>query len=293
MHILIALNQFLVQLHADGRRSHTRDQYERHIKLLATWLAGEQHGGEVGEIDHQTIARFLVAPCVQVRSDGTPKKATSVNTLRSSLRGFFGHLHDAGETRVNPARLIRLAKTAPPPPRSLSDAEEGRLVETLGRAVTWAERRDRVLFRLMMATGIRLSSALGLRVEDLDLEAGEAWLRSTKGDRPDRVFVPDEAVELLKEWMAPIDSGHLFAGRTGEHLCARQAHRRFRELLMKARVKSPASPHWLRHGFAMRVYRQTGDLLVVKEALLHRSIASSLAYTRCSPARLRAAVQGP
>ena len=170
---------------------------------------------EVGDVDHLAIAQFLVSPAALKRPDGGAKKASSVNTLRSSLRVFFAHLHELGETPINPGRLIRLARTSPPPPRSMTEAEEERFVATLESAETPAEHRDRVLFLLMMKTGIRLSSALDLRVEDLDLEGGEAWLRSTKGDRPDRVYIPQDTVAVLRGWVESVGTGHLFTALTG------------------------------------------------------------------------------
>jgi len=291
MHILDALELYLVQLGADGRSPHTRGLASRYVKLLAAWLASEGHSGEIAEIDHQTLARFLVAPCATQRADGKPRKATTCNVLRSVLRTFFGYLHNAGEMRANPARLVRLARTAPPPPRSLSEAEEQRLLAVLDQAESWVERRDRVLFRLLHATGIRLGSALALRVEDLDLEAGEAWLRKTKGDRPERVFLHPETQELLLCWVGEVGEGYLFPGRQDDPLSARHVHRRFRQLLERAEIDRPASVHWLRHAFAERLYRRTGDILLVQQALLHRSLASTLVYARGDSGRVRDAIR--
>ena len=50
------------------------------------------------------------------------------------------------------------------------------------------------------------------------------------------------------------------------------------------------SPHKLRHAFAIRIYSKTADILVVKEALCHRSIASTLVYARADEGRLRRAL---
>ena len=89
-----ALASFVLQLQADGRSPHTVSQYRRHVRLLARWTDDVGHSGEVEDIDHQLIARFMTAPCARVRADGRKKRATSVNALRTSLRCFFGYLHD-------------------------------------------------------------------------------------------------------------------------------------------------------------------------------------------------------
>ncbi len=59
----------------------------------------------------------------------------------------------------------------------------------------------------------------------------------------------------------------------------------------RAGISSPVTPHGLRHAFAMGLYARTGDVLVVKEALGHRSIASTMVYARPREERLRVALR--
>ena len=80
--------------------------------------------------------------------------------------------------------MIRRAMCGAPPPRSMSDEEQGRLLLALSQGVGPEAKRDRALFVLMLGSGIRLGSALALEVGDVDLERGELQLRRTKGDCP-------------------------------------------------------------------------------------------------------------
>ena len=115
-----ALDRFLTQLRADGRSVHTRRQYRRHVRLFAAWWRDVGAGGDVGAVSHEDVARFLASREARTRRDGGEKKATTVNTLRSSLRGFFGYLHRAGYIAADPTRLVRRAMCATPPPHSSS-----------------------------------------------------------------------------------------------------------------------------------------------------------------------------
>jgi len=283
-----ALNLYVEQLRADGRSEHTVRQYRRHVRLLDRWLGGAVR---VEDITHEDLARFLNTPEARNRPDGKPKKATATNALRSSLRTFFAYAHAAGLTKANPGRLIRRARCAPPPPRGLSRDEQERLLATLDAAEGDEAERDRVLFHVMLATGIRVGSALALDVEDVDLERGELYLRTTKGDRPMPVFFNRRIGDLLAGQIRDRTSGPLFESRHGLRLSARQVQRRLGYWLEVAGCRR-ASPHGLRHTFATRLYRQTGDVLLVKEALGHRSIASTMVYAQVSPERLRATVCG-
>ena len=290
MQISDALERFLLQLQADGRSPHTVDQYARHVRLLAAWLAQQGHEGGVAQIAPEDLARFLVAPTVRCTASGAPRKATSANALRASLRGFFGFLHRAGLIPRDPSTLVRRAVTAPPPPRALGPGEEERLLAALAQAQGPEGERDRMLVELMLATGIRLSSALGLETADVDLETGVLHVRTWKGGRVERVFLGAVVRARLAEYLASCPPGPLFPGRAGQRLTTRHMQRRFRSWSKLAGLPSAISPHSLRHAFAMRLYERTGDVLLVKEALGHRSISSTLVYARAGEQRLRAAL---
>ncbi len=88
-----ALERFLVQLEANGRSPHTIGQYRRHVRLFGAWRAHVCHSGPVDAISHEDFARFLASPHARTRRDTRAKKATTVNALRSSLRGFSRYLH--------------------------------------------------------------------------------------------------------------------------------------------------------------------------------------------------------
>ena len=66
-----------------------------------------------------------------------------------------------------------------------------------------------------------------------------------------------------------------------------EVKRRLAEWFARARIGRKASPHSLRHSFAMRVYGSSNDLLLVQAALRHRSISSSLVYARADIGQLR------
>ena len=287
MKIRDALDRYLTQITADGRSEHTAGQYRRHITLLAAWLAGRHHTGNVEEIDHETLAQFLASPAARERPDGKTKRATSTNALRTSLRTFFRFAYDAGYCRSNPARLIRRALCGSPPPRALSDEEAGRLLLALSKGTGPEAKRDHALFALMLGSGIRLGSALALELGDVDLERGELQLRRTKGDVPTTVPLARAVRNHLRGYMDGRADGSLFPGRNGAAMCARHVQRRLALWCRRAGIERHVKPHDLRHSFAIRLYRQTRDLLLVQQALRHRSIASTTVYAQCDEGRLR------
>jgi len=287
MKIQEALEKFLIQLEADGRSQHTIKQYARHIRLFSHWRVDVGPCCDVSKITHETIASFLSSSQARTRPDGRVKKATSVNALRSSLKGFFGYLHQAGFIRYDPTRLTRRAICGRSKPRALSESEKERLLGALGQGEGPEAERDHVLFCLMLSTGIRLGSALGLDVKDVDLERGEMRLNTTKGNRPEKVYLSKGIRDHLEQYISEQPTVALFTGRNGNRISKRHVQRRFSQWLEKAEIIRTASVHCLRHTFASHLYRRTGDIFLVKEALRHRSIASTLVYAQLQESRLR------
>ena len=290
MSIEEALGKFLLQLEADGRSIHTRSQYGRHIRLLARWAAGAGLSGDLAGLDHEHLARFFAAPEARTRPDGRPKRAGSVNALRSSVKGFFAYLTQAGLVERDPSRILGRARCGQPPPRALGPADQGRLLAVLSKAEEPVGQRDHVLFALMLGTGLRLSSAVLLDVEDVDLDDGQILVRHAKGDRVETVFLSCDLRALLRAFMGERTTGPLFRAGDGRRVSTRHEQRRFGQWIERAGITGRFSPHSLRHSFAMELYRKTRDLLLVKEALHHRSVSSTMVYARVDQERVRAAL---
>ena len=191
MKIHDALTGFALQMQADGRSPHTIEQYRRHVGLLASWLAPQD---DLACVDHQVIARFLASPAAILCADGRPRKATSGNALRGSIKGLFSYLAAAGVLERDPSKLVRRARCGQPMPKAISREDQKRLLHVLSQAKGAEGRRDHLLFSLMLGTGIRVGSAVGLDVDDVDLDA------SIGADRRPAcsVWQGNPAAEILK-----------------------------------------------------------------------------------------------
>ena len=274
MQIQEALDTFLIQLEADGRSIHTRKQYARHVRLFTNWAHEVGHSGAIDKFDEPFVAKFFVSDTGKNTARGAKRKATAANALRTSIRVFFGFCHDAGWTPKNAARLLRRAIAPPPAPRALSEAEEARFVAALEDATP----RDHTLFTLMLKTGIRLSTALALNIEDIDIDGiMDIWM---KGDQQERLEFSPNVASILTGFIGDRFSGPFIRGQRGSRLGTRQAQRRFRVLADLAGLPKRVSPHALRHTFATRLYQKTSDILAVKNALMHRSIESTMVYVK-------------
>jgi integrase/recombinase XerC len=285
MQLQDALQGFLRQLAADGRSPHTIGQYRRHCVALANWLATIGASTNVAKLTPDTLARFFGDGAAKNSCRGGPKKAVSLNAMRTSVRCLCAHLHDSGLVPMNPARMLRRARCSPPPPRALHEDEKKRLLAILEKADGPEAARDRMLVGLLLGTGVRIGSALATNIEDLDFEHGEVTLRTTKNDRPTTVIMPKAIAKSMKTFIGRRTTGPVFLTGAGR-ISTRHAQRRLSGWLAAAKVTG-RSAHSLRHSFATSLLARTGDLRLVQLALNHSSIVSTTVYASIGKAQMR------
>jgi integrase/recombinase XerC len=283
MRFFTAIARFDTQLKADGRSERTRQAYLRDLRKLQSWLGKDL---PVNAVTPEMLARFLAD------GNGRPS-ALTVNRTKTAFRVFFRYLSDAGCISDNPARLIRSTPTDRRVPSYLSSGEAKRLLGTIPKSDGPVAKRDHAMFSLLLGTGIRLSSLVGLNASNVDLAQGTVTIEA-KGGREETVFLSARLCRLLGHYIEAIravEGTPLFCSRSGTRLGPRQVQLRLKHWVKAAGIAKPVSVHWLRHSFATRLYSQTGDLHLVQRALGHKHIGTTEIYARVEDKVLRKALE--
>jgi len=182
------------------------------------------------------------------------------------------------------------------PPSFLTQAEKRKLLKELRGHNAPADRRDRVIFEVLLGTGIRLGELVGLDLDDVDLDAKHLRVRA-KGNICQVKFLKTDLRSLLRAWLnerrrlTSAEERGLFLSNRGTRITPRQVARRLDDWLVRAGIGKRLSPHGLRHTFATHLYDATSDLLVVQRALGHRDIATTEIYTHLVDGRLEEALE--
>jgi integrase/recombinase XerC len=294
MRISEAIEGFGCQMAANGRSAHTRAAYLRDLRALSGWLKKDP---ALSTITPDCLARFLISDMVLCTPVGQPRAAISVNRTKSALRSFFAFCVESGFIRENPARLIRSSPARAKEPSTLEAGEIERIRAVLAEKTGVLADRDRLVFEVLLGTGIRLGSLVGLSRGDVDLEAGTLQILSKGGGR-EHVFLNPQLGELLRHHLgesAPQSPcgphSPVFRSKSGRRLGARQIQLNFAWWLGQAGITRPFSIHSLRHTFATWLYRKTGDLYLVQRALGHRQITTTEIYARVEDDAVRREVQ--
>jgi integrase/recombinase XerC/integrase/recombinase XerD len=299
--------------------------YRVDLEQFAAWArARELAPGDVGPRDVRSyvaeLSRRGLAP------------STSARKL-AALRALFSSQREHGFIAQNPAELVSTPRRARELPRVLAAREAAVLLDAIGARgapTKWSgplSLRDRAMFELAYACGLRAQELVSLRLGDVDHD-GEQLRVEGKGRKTRFVPAGEVALKAVGEY---VDRGRpqlaeppggtdrgagggwsgrdsqkapprarvngrgedaLFLSKTGRRLSTSDVRRRLRTWVRASGVESTAgaiSPHALRHSFATHLLDGGADLRSIQELLGHASVSSTQIYTRVESAKLKSA----
>ena len=216
---------------------------------------------------------------------------TSMGRKLSSLRAFFKYLARHKEIAKDPMSGIRNPKQEKRNPQALNVDQAVSLMEAAIEPDPEG-LRDLALAEVLYGSGLRISEALGLDLNDVDSDVIRVF---GKGSKERIVPLSDMAVKRLRRYMEQrhallgddYSEQALFLGsRTGQRLNRRQANRIVERLAKLAGLPTDVHPHMLRHSFATHLLEAGADLRSVQELLGHERLTTTQRYTHLDMQRL-------
>ena len=284
------LEDFKIYLKSEKNfSSHTVRAYASDVYTFLIWADNLN----VDEIDTKKFSEFLYF--IQKIN----YKKTTVARKIASIRAFYNFLYKEEIIENNPSDAI----CAPKRPKSLPDFMSEEEVENILRNVkieTPAGYRNRVIFELLWASGMRISELSGLNYENLNLEQNEIRVFG-KGSKERIILVTDRAKNFLERYIEtaralipkgfPVpDTGEnspVFINNTGYRLQTRTIRNVINDVVEKINLPKHVTPHVFRHSFATHLIENGADLRVVQELLGHASISNTQIYTHVSTQHLK------
>ena len=276
-----------------GLAANTLSSYRRDLRRYAEFL--EQSGvTELGEVTEQLVASFLVR-LREGDADHPPLGATSAARTVVAVRGFHKFAVRDGIVPTDPAAAVKPPTPAKRLPKALPLADVEAILEAAGAAGTTLAMRDRALLEVLYGTGARISEAIGLDVDDLDLTDGTVRLRG-KGSKERIVPVGSYARAAVEAYLVrgrpelvATGSGTpaLFLNARGGRLSRQSAWTVLVKAADRAGVTRDVSPHTMRHSFATHLLDGGADVRVVQELLGHASVTTTQIYTLVTVDNLR------
>ncbi len=233
-----------------------------------------------------------------------PLSAASAGRTVVAVRGFHRFAVRDGLAEVDPAAAVKPPPPAKRLPKALSIGEVESILEAAGAPGTTLALRDRALLEVLYGTGARISEAVGLDVDDIDLDADPdtaTVLLHGKGSKQRLVPLGSFAREALSAYLVRArpelattgsDRGALFLNARGGRLSRQSAWAVIGRAADQAGITVDVSPHTLRHSYATHLLEGGADVRVVQELLGHASVTTTQIYTLVTIDSLREVYAG-
>lgn len=181
-------------------------------------------------------------------------------------------------------------------PEVLTEEEQKKFLDQFNTRYP-SPHRNKVMFQLMLNTGLRVSEAVNLRWKDINLTSGKLMVREGKGAKDRTLWVGEDDLNRLHEWKerqvekAGFSPEYVFTTLEGNQLSTRQVQITVKKYADKAGIDKNVTPHTLRHTFATDLYRETKNIRLVQKALGHSDLSTTMIYTHIVDEELEGAMK--
>lgn len=247
----------------DGLKASSRARSLSGVKNFLSWLDknGHMHNASIGLVRTPKLGHKLPRPMEEVQAFrllGLSNNGTSTPSLTLPPQG---------------GKNIYNEKALPLEGGGLGGGEKND---------DWVTLRDRALFTLLYACGLRINEALALNISDLPRDR---FLRVMgKGRKERQVPTLPIVITTLDAYRAVCPYAEtpdrpLFMGERGKRLNQGIAQKSIRDVRAELRLPNTATPHALRHSFATHLLQNGANLREIQELLGHASLSTTQRYT--------------
>ena len=260
---------------------HTRNAY-----LSDLIQCGEYHQNALPTWTSEDIADVLL----QLTQQG--KSPRSIARTLSALRSFFKFLREQKLRSDNPVAVHKTPKIGRSLPKDLSEQDVDALIQAPD-TTTALGLRDRAMFEVLYACGLRVSELLNLRLELINLKQG--YLRIVgKGNKERLVPLGQIACEWVEKYLyearavlQKTSTDYLFLTQHGGIMSRQNFWYAIKRYALQAGIQAELSPHTLRHAFATHLLNHGADLRVVQMLLGHSDLSTTQIYTHVAQIRMQ------
>ncbi len=279
-----AESRFLEYLTSEKRASpHTVSAYRRDIDGFIAFLERAGLSTDAASVDSFCIRTFLAT----LYDSADP---ATIGRKLAALRSLFKYLSCEEEVSHNPAKAVRTPKRSQKLPSFLSVDDACAVMDAPGKN-EYLNKRDNAIAEMLYGSGLRVSEAVGLDIENIDIPNGTAVVLG-KGNKQRIVPIGRKAASALETYLevrnliprmkkisSKADDRALFINRDGRRLSVRAVQRMVRARGLMVGTKESLHPHALRHSCATHLLESGADLRVIQELLGHTSLSTTQKYT--------------
>ncbi|MFD1018685.1 tyrosine-type recombinase/integrase [Thalassobacillus hwangdonensis] len=277
-----ALETVMETYRAEGYRERTLkgycDYYEEFIEYVGKY--------KVADITKEDIRKYI-----NTLLEKRGLSPVTVNIRLASLRSIFNRFVMEDILIDTPFKAIRKLKVDEFKMYALSDLQINKLINEMD-LTTFSGYRDYVMFHTALLTGMRSNELTALEIKDIDFSKKRIVLDGSKNkNRRSRIVpLPDYLLSEFEQWITETrenfgeDVTLMFVNQFGEELRYDRFRKRLGKYAKQAGIEKEcrASPHSLRHTFAIKFLSSGGDLKSLQKILGHSELESTEVYLKYS-----------
>lgn len=269
-----------------GLSKNTLESYRRDLESFSTFLT--EKGKSILKVTREDLLSYL---SYRLKKG---LKARSTARALSCFRSMYRYLLRENKIVEDPTLRVENPKLGKPLPRTLSEQDVEQLLSAPDLS-TPVGLRDRTMFEVLYACGLRVSELVKLRIPEVNLRQGVIRIMG-KGGKERLVPMGEESIAWLTRYMKEARTELLkkslfedvvFPSKRGSEMTRQAFWYRIKENAKSARIEKNLSPHTLRHAFATHLLNHGADLRVVQLLLGHSDLSTTQIYTHIAKHRLK------
>ncbi|MFA5096563.1 MAG: site-specific tyrosine recombinase XerD [Candidatus Omnitrophota bacterium] len=269
-----------------GLANNTITSYREDLNTYLDFIAKSDIDA-LSKIDKSNITGFMFD------QKGRGIAVNSIARRLAAIRMFHRFLTRERIVKSDPSALIDSPKLWKKIPETLTLNEVEELIAQPDVRRSQGIR-DRAILETLYATGMRVSEAVNLKKDSVNLDIG--FLRCIgKGNKERVIPLGKKAIAAINKYLEKArpkflknkESESLFISRFGRKISRQSFWKILKKYAKSARIKKPIKPHILRHSFATHLLERGADLRSVQEMLGHSNISTTQVYTHIDRNRLK------
>ncbi|MCK4521279.1 MAG: tyrosine-type recombinase/integrase [Nanoarchaeota archaeon] len=246
-------------------QANKKGSYQKKLGSSANKIEPE----DITEEDIKSYLAYLLADKRQ--------KPASVNLVLSSLRFFYENI-----LKKHIFDDIGMIKAEKKLPTVLTKKEVRSLINSIKNP------KHKLLVEILYSSGLRVSEAVTLKIDDLDLEDKTGTIRSGKGKKDRNIILSQNIIGHIKGYISKRNDKNPYIFNIKErHISIRQAQKIIKQAAEKAGIKKRVFCHALRSSFATHLLESGTDIRIIQELLGHSNLSTTERYTKVSKEQLK------
>lgn len=266
------IQEFINDCKSRGLSKATIDVYEININYLIDYLDSKK-------LDLKNVSTKVIQDYKSHLVNNTNRNNTSINTTLRHIKVFLDWTHENGYTDSVTIKYLKVQQKA----KEIYTDEQ---IKTLLKKpnmneCSYADFRTWAIINLFVSTGMRRSSLLNIKLDDINWKDNIIRLNHTKNKQVHYVSMSTQLSKVIKEWLKYRVNGsdYLFTGQTGKRLSPLTVSSSVLQY-NRSRQVEVTSVHAFRHYFATKLIQNNVDIYTISKLLGHTNIQVTQNYLK-------------